>query len=41
MSWAGTPMRGMIHEFQESLNAHPPIRPSAPDDYVPAKATDK
>jgi hypothetical protein len=41
MSWARTPMRRMIHEFQESLKAHPPIPLSAPDDYVPAKATAK
>ena len=36
-SWARTPMRRMIHEFQQSLNAHPPIPPGAPDDYVPSK----
>jgi hypothetical protein len=41
MSGARTPMRRMIHEFQESRKAHPPIPPSAPDDYVPAKATGK
>jgi arylsulfatase A-like enzyme len=34
-SWARTPMRRMIHEFQESLKAHPPIPAGAPDDYVP------
>jgi arylsulfatase A-like enzyme len=34
-SWARTPMRRMIHELQESLKAHPPIPPGAPDDYVP------
>jgi arylsulfatase len=34
-SWARTPMRQMIHEFQESLKAHPPILPGAPDDYIP------
>jgi arylsulfatase A-like enzyme len=35
-SWVRTPIRRMIHEFQESLKAHPPIPPGAPDDYVPA-----
>jgi arylsulfatase len=34
-SWARTPIRRMIHEFQQSLKAHPPIPPGAPDDYVP------
>ncbi len=34
-SWARTPIRHMIHEFQQSLKAHPPIPPGAPDDYVP------
>jgi arylsulfatase len=34
-SWARTPIRRMIHEFQESLKAHPPIPPGAPDDYLP------
>jgi arylsulfatase A-like enzyme len=34
-SWARTPMRRMIHEFQESLKAHPPIPAGAPDEYVP------
>jgi len=34
-SWVRTPMRRMIHEFQESLKAHPPIPPGAPDDYIP------
>jgi arylsulfatase len=28
-------MRRMIHEFQESLKAHPPVPPGAPDDYKP------
>jgi len=36
-SWARTPMRRMIHELQQSLKAHPPIPPGAPDDYVPGK----
>ena len=30
-----TPMRRMIHAFQESLKRHPPIPPGAPDDYTP------
>ena len=34
-SWARTPMRRMIHEFQRSLKEHPPILPGAPDDYAP------
>ncbi|MBI3045298.1 MAG: arylsulfatase [Betaproteobacteria bacterium] len=37
-SWVRTPMRRMIHAFQESLKAHPPIPPGAPDDYVPGSA---
>ncbi len=36
-SWVRTPLRHMIHAFQDSLKAHPPIPPGAPDDYVPAK----
>jgi arylsulfatase len=34
-NWVRTPMRRMIHAFQESLKQHPPIPPGAPDDYVP------
>ncbi len=34
-SWVRTPLRKMIHAFQQSLKAHPPIPPGAPDDYVP------
>jgi len=34
-NWVRGPMRRMIHAFQESLKAHPPIPPGAPDDYVP------
>jgi arylsulfatase len=34
-SWARTPLRKMIHAFQESLKQHPPIPPGAPDDHVP------
>lgn len=37
-SWVRTPIRRMMHEFQESLKAHPPIPPGAPDDYIPATA---
>ncbi len=37
-SWARTPLRTMIHEFQESLKAFPPIPPGAPDDYAPGPA---
>jgi len=36
-SWARTPIRRMIHAFQESLKAHPPIPPGAPDDFRPAR----
>jgi arylsulfatase len=34
-SWVRGPLRRMIHEFQESLKAHPPIPPGAADDYRP------
>jgi arylsulfatase len=34
-SWARTPMRRLIHEFEQSLKAHPPIPPGAPDDFTP------
>ena len=34
-SWVRRPLRVLIHDFQESLAAHPPIPPGAPDDYVP------
>jgi arylsulfatase A-like enzyme len=34
-SWVRTPMRRLIHEFQEGLKTHPPIPPGAPDDFVP------
>jgi arylsulfatase A-like enzyme len=40
-SWVRTPMRRMIHEFQESLKAHPPIPPGARDDFVPVRTTRK
>jgi arylsulfatase len=34
-SWVRTPLRRMIHEFQQALKQHPPIPPGAPDDYRP------
>lgn len=34
-SWVRTPMRRMIHDFQQTLKRHPPIPPGAPDDYLP------
>jgi len=34
-NWVRGPIRKMIHGFQESLKAHPPIPPGAPDDYRP------
>jgi len=34
-SWVRRPLRVLINEFQESLKAHPPIAPGAPDDHVP------
>ena len=34
-SWVRTPLRRMIHAFQQSLKQNPPIPPGAPDDYVP------
>jgi arylsulfatase len=37
-SWVRTPMRRMIHEFQQSLKQHPPVPPGAPDDYVPKRS---
>lgn len=37
-SWARTPMRRLVHEFERSLKAHPPIPPGAPDDYLPRAA---
>lgn len=38
-SWVRTPMRLMMHAFQESLKRHPPIPPGAPDDYIPSART--
>jgi arylsulfatase len=37
-SWVRTPIRRMIHAFQESLKAYPPIPPGAADDFVPRAA---
>jgi len=34
-SWARTPIRRLMHEFQDSLTKNPPIPPGAPDDYKP------
>lgn len=36
-SWARTPIRRMIQEFQDSLKKNPPIPPGAPDDYRPPR----
>jgi arylsulfatase len=36
-SWVRRPLRVLIHQFQESLKAHPPVPPGAPDDYVPVR----
>jgi arylsulfatase len=35
MNWARRPLVLLMRNFQESLKAHPPIPPGAPDDYVP------
>lgn len=35
--WVRGPIRRMINAFQESLKAHPPIPPGAPDHYVPSE----
>jgi arylsulfatase len=40
-SWARTPIRRLMHDFQESLRKYPPIAPGAPDDYDPARAANK
>jgi arylsulfatase A-like enzyme len=34
-SWVRTPLRRLIHDFQESLKKNPAIPPGAPDDYRP------
>ena len=41
-SWVRTPIRRLVHAFQESLGRFPPVPPGAPDDYRPAaKATQR
>jgi arylsulfatase len=35
-SWVRTPMRRLVHEFQESLRQCPPVPPGAPDAFKPA-----
>lgn len=35
--WVRGPIRKMILQFQESLKAHPPIPPGAPDNFVPTR----
>jgi arylsulfatase len=35
-SWARTPIRRLMQDFQDSLKRHPPIPPGAPDDFMPA-----
>jgi arylsulfatase A-like enzyme len=34
-SWVRTPLRRLIHDFQESMKKNPAIPPGAPDDYRP------
>lgn len=34
--WVRGPMRRMVMAFEQSLRAHPPIAPGAPDDFMPA-----
>ena len=36
-TWARRPLVLLMRNFQESLKAHPPIPPGAPDDYVPGR----
>ena len=33
--WVRGPIRRLIESFQDSLKAHPPIPPGAPDAFVP------
>ncbi|HZN25089.1 MAG TPA: arylsulfatase [Burkholderiales bacterium] len=35
-SWVRTPIRRLLHEFQQSLRNFPPVPPGAPDDYRPS-----
>lgn len=39
-SWVRTPIRQMIHGFQESLRRNPPIPSGAADDYLPSSRKD-
>ncbi|MBX3665269.1 MAG: arylsulfatase [Burkholderiales bacterium] len=34
-SWARTPIRRMMHDFQEGLKRNPPVPPGATDDFAP------
>ncbi|MBC7779326.1 MAG: arylsulfatase [Proteobacteria bacterium] len=38
--WARGPIRKMVHAFQQSLKADPPIPPGAPDDYIPQRRSE-
>lgn len=38
--WVRTPIRFMMHDFQEGLKRNPPIPPGAPDDYQPKAGKD-
>ncbi|MBM3357655.1 MAG: arylsulfatase [Betaproteobacteria bacterium] len=38
-TWVRRPMRKMMLDFEESLRAHPPIPPGAPDGYVPKRSS--
>jgi hypothetical protein len=37
-SWVQTPIRRLIHDFQESLKKHPPIPPGAADEFEPSRS---
>ena len=39
--WVRGPIRKMIHAFQQSLAADPPIPPGAPDEYLPKPSSAK
>ena len=39
--WVRGPIRKMIHAFQQSLAADPPIPPGAPDEYLPGPLSEK
>lgn len=36
-SWARTPIRRLLNDFQETLKKYPPIPPGAPDDFDPSR----